>query len=198
MGEVVLAFRTPKPRPVTEARSTLIISGIQTLRARGLYESYVENLSPALRQEIMSLVAGLWIPAELALEHYRAIDRLGLPQSVIEAIGAEVAERGLKTVLARAPGVSDRTEVTPWSMFIMAHRNLDTNWRGSDIMITKEGPNEALFVWAGQPCSSVPYFVTSWGGFLRAMTNLYCTKATHRVMKKLCSPTTIAIDLTWV
>jgi hypothetical protein len=182
---------------VTEARSTLIVSGIQTLRANGLYERYVELLSPRLRQDIMSLVAGLWIPGELALEHYRTMDRLALGKSTIEAIGAEVAERGAKTVLV-AGRLARHADPTPWDMLVLSHRNLDTNWRGSDIMISKEGPQEALITWAGQPCASVPYFVTSWGAFLRAAVSGYCRTATHRIMHEQCTPTTMVLHLSWV
>jgi hypothetical protein len=198
VSEVVLPFRTPSPKPVTEARSTLIISGIQTLRAQGLYERYVELLSAELRGEIMSLVAGLWIPCAVALEHYRTVDRLGLPKSTIESIGAEVAERAYKTVLSRVPALSKRAGATPWTFLLLAHGNLDLNWRGSDIMVTKEGPKEAIFIWGGQPCASVPYFVASWGSFLRAATNLFCSRARHRVMTDRCSATTITIGLSWI
>jgi hypothetical protein len=197
VGEILVPFRTPNPHLVTEARSTLIISGIQTLRARGLYDRYVELLSPALRQEIMSLVAGLWVPCELALEHYRTMDRLGLSKSSIEAIGAEVAERGSKTTLARLPAVK-REDVTPWNVLLLAHRNLDGNWRGSDIMVTKEGPQEAIFIWAAHPCASIPYFVFSFGGFLRAMVGHFCTQAFHRIVSERSSPTSMAIWLSWV
>ncbi len=178
---------------MTEARSTLIVSGIQTLRANGLYERYVELLSPKLRQDMMSLVAGLWIPGELALEHYRTMDRLALGKSTIEAIGAEVAERGAKTVLGRGSAATKQREPTPWDMLLMSHRNLDVNWRGSDMMVAKEGPHEALITWAGQPCASVPYFVTSTGSFLRAAVTGYCTTAHHRVVEDKCTPTTMVI-----
>jgi len=196
VGEVILAYRTPKPRPVIQARSTLIVSAIQTLRAHGIYDRYSELLSPGLRQEMMSLVAGLWIPGELALEHFRTMDKLGLSKSTIEAVGAEVAERGAKTTLAVVPGA--KSERDPWKMLVTSHRNLDTNWRGSDIMVVKEGPQHAVVIWAGQPCASIPYFVTSWGAFLRAVTNQYCTSANHRIDHEQSSSTAIAIVLTWV
>jgi hypothetical protein len=196
MGEIFLPFRTPKPRTVSEARSTLIIAGIQTLRAQGHYDRYIELLPPNARQEIISLVAGIWIPGELALGHYRNMDRLALPTSMIEAIGAEVAQRGARTVLKRA--ATTPTDRTPWRMLELLQRNLDTNWRGSDMMVSKEGPQRAIVTWAGQPCASVPYFVTSWGGLMRAATNLYCTSAQHRVLQRQSSPTTIAIELSWV
>jgi hypothetical protein len=198
VGETFLPFRNATPKPMTEARSTLIVSGIQTLRASadGLYERYVELLSPKLRQDIMALVAGLWIPGELALEHYRTMDRLQLSKSAIEAIGAEVAERGAKTVLLRR--AARQGDATPWDRLGQSHRNLDINWRGSDIMISKEGPQEALFLWAGQPCAGVPYFVTSWGSFLRAVVTSGGTTATHRILYDQCSATTIAIHLAWL
>jgi hypothetical protein len=198
MGEIVLPFRTPNPRPVTEARSTLIISGIQTMRAQGLYDRYVELLSPELRQEIMALVAGLWVPCELALEHYRTMDKLGLSKSTIEAIGAEVADRGSKTVLGRVPVLARQDDITPWHILANAHRNLDNNWRGSDMMVTKEGPQEAIFIWAGQPCASVPYFVISYGAFMKALVGLFCTRVRHRVVNEKCTPMTIAISLSWI
>jgi hypothetical protein len=197
VGEIVLPFRTPNPKLVTEARSTLIVSGIQTLRAHGLYERYVELLSPKEREDIMSLVAGLWIPAALALEHYRTMDRLGLSKATIESIGAEVAGRGYKTVLSM-PAFSKRGDATPWTVLALAHGNLDVNWRGSDIMVSKEGSREALFVWAGQPCASVPYFVASWGSFLRAMMKPFCSKALHRIVTERCTSTVITIGLSWV
>jgi hypothetical protein len=80
----------------------------------------------------------------------------------------------------------------------LAQRNLDVNWRGSDIMVMKEGPQEAVFVWAGQPCASVPYFVTSWGAFLRAMIAQFCKRARHRVLTERSTPTSISIRLSWV
>jgi hypothetical protein len=175
----------------------LIIAGLQTLRAQGLYDSYVEHAAPKLRDEILSLVAGLWVPVALALEHYQTMDRLALPKSTIEGIGSEFAERGARTVLA-SPAHPHQGPSTPWDVLKTAHRNLDTNWRGSDVMVTKEGPEHATFVWAGQPCASVPYFVTSWGAFLRARINLYCTKAIHRIVRERCSASSVVIDLSWI
>jgi hypothetical protein len=182
---------------VTEARSTLIVSAIQTVRAHGLYEQYVDLLTPQLRQDIMSLVAGLWIPWELAFEHYRTMDRLQLSKSTIEAIGAEVAERGSKTVLRRGPALSRQSDPTPWDILGTSHRNLDANWRGSDIMVTKEGPHEAVYTWAGQPCASVPYFVTSYGSLLRSVVRTYSPTTTHRIAYDQCTATSIVIHLSW-
>ena len=182
----------------THARSTLIVSGIQTFRARGLYERYTANLPQAERVEIVSLIAGQWIPIDLALDHYRAADRLGLGDDVIESIGAEVAERINKSALSVMVKMSKEAGVTPWSALANAHRLTDVNWRGSDVAVRRLGPKEARYDWVGQPCAQVPYFIASFGGFLRSLASLFCSKAYTRVVPGRTSATTLSYRLSWV
>lgn len=198
VSEVFLPFRSPTPRPLEKVRSTLILNGIQTLRAHGHYARYLDLLETDTRSEIVSLIAGTWIPVELALSHYWAADRLDLGSSAIESIGAEVADRVYKSVLSTIPALSKKGDATPWTAMSLSQKNNDVNWKGSDIVIYKEGPREAIYEWAGQPMAVVPYFVRSWGGFLRALIGLFCTKASYRLMNERCSPTTISIRLSWI
>lgn len=46
-------------------RSTLIVSAIQTLRARGYYDRYVTELGADHREKILALIAGAWLPIEV-------------------------------------------------------------------------------------------------------------------------------------
>jgi hypothetical protein len=186
------------PTPaVTEVRSTLIVSAIQTFRARGLHAQYLETLGPDLRERIVSLIAGQWIPVDLAIEHYRAADGLGFDSATIDAIGADVADRVSKSSLSIMVKMSKSVGVTPWTALANAHRLNDINWRGGDVRVWKLGPKDARFDWHGQPCAQVPYFVISFGGFLRALTSLFCTKAYTRVQSDRCSPTSISYRLSW-
>lgn len=123
------------------------------------------------------------------------MERLDLSAPTIEAIGAEVAERGSRSVLARP--VDAGGGPSPWDVLRLAHRNLDNNWRGSDVRVDKLGPKRAEVVWAGQPCASVPYFVTSWGAFLRALVGVHSVRPSFRLVRKRCSATQIVVDLTW-
>jgi hypothetical protein len=199
-GEAFVAFRYPTTGTplVTEVRSTMIVSAIQTLRARGLYDRYCATLSPGVRDPILSLIAGVWIPIDLTLEHYRAVDRLGLDPGIVESIGAEVADRINKSILSVAVSLSKRAGVTPWSALKTAHRVNDVNWKGGDIGVWRLGPKEAEYHWIGQPCASVPYFVTSFGGYLRALASLFCTKAYTRLSTERCSPTSLIYRISWV
>jgi hypothetical protein len=131
--------------PVTDVRSTLIVSGMQALRSRGLYERYVDSLPHGARERLVSLVAGAWLPIDLAIEHYLAADRLGLEARVIESIGGEVADRINKSVLSVAVQLSKRVGVTPWNALSLAHRISDLSWKGGDIAVWKTGAKEALY-----------------------------------------------------
>ena len=61
----------------------------------------------------------------------------------------------------------------------------------------KLGPKEARLDWVGIPYAAVPYYVTSFGGFLRALLQLFCTKAYTRIVPEHSSPMTVSYRLSW-
>ncbi len=185
------------PPTATHVRSTLIVSGIQAFRARGHLPRYLQALDESARTQLLSLVAGQWIPLELGLVHYRAADSLGLETSVIEAIGAEVADRVNRSALSVMVKMSRQAGVTPWTALASSHRINEANWRGTDVTVLKKGPKDAQYEWYGQPCASVPYFVVSCGSFLRSLAALFCEKAYCRVSSQRCSATRLSYRLSW-
>jgi hypothetical protein len=197
MNQVFLPFSRSPVEPVTEVRSTLLLAGIQSVRAQGLYPQYSDVLSPEVRERIVGLAGGIWVPVELAVAHYSALDRLAIGRHTIEALGAEVAERTWKHILAPVLARAKRIGPKPWEAFSYTHETVKLNWRGGDVQITKEGETQALYEWVGQPCANVPYFVTSFGSFMRALTNLFSSRAHSSVVPERSSPTTIALRLSW-
>jgi len=183
---------------VTQIRSTLIVSGIQALRSRGFYDRYMAALAPSLRAQFTSLITGEWLPVDLGVEHYRAADGLRLDIRTIEGIGGEVANRINGSALSVAIKLSKRVGVSPWNALSLAHRINDLNWRGGDIAVWKVGAKEALYQWVGQPCANVPYFLTSFAGYLRALTGLFAEKAHARPVFEQCTATTITCRISWI
>lgn len=183
---------------LTHVRSTLVVSALQALRSRGMYEAYEKNLPSDARPRIVELIAGQWIEAALGVAHYRAVDRLGLDAATIEAIGADVAERTGKTVLHTAVKASKAMGVTPWAALALAHRLRETSWRGTDLAVYKLGPKEARYDWVGQPCAAIPYFVKSFTGFVRTLIGLFARAAYATPVAALSSSTTLSIRLSWV
>jgi hypothetical protein len=152
-------------------RSTIIVSGLQAFRARGLIAAYQAHLPEHARASLLGLVA---------------------------SIGADVAERIHKSPLSVMVKMSKELYVTPWTALAGSQRLKDINWKGSEVHVVKLGPKEARFDWIGQPCAAVPYFVTSFGGFLRSLVSLFCTKAYVCTMPDQTSPTSISYRLSWV
>jgi hypothetical protein len=74
----------------------------------------------------------------------------------------------------------------------------DLTWRGSDIAVTKLGPKEVRFEWAGIPCAKSRYYKTSFGGFLRAHVELVCRKAYAVALASYCSERTLGYRVSWV
>jgi hypothetical protein len=198
VAEVFLDFAKMPIEPATAVRSTLILTGIQVIRSRNLFERYSDVLSPSERTQILGLAGLTWVPVEIALQHYTAADRLGLDERTIELIGQEVASRSWKHVLAPTFGRSKRIGPKPWDAFQNARSTVALTWHGSDVQILKEGPNQALYTWAGQPCAAIPYFVRSWKCIMRAVINLFALHARAELVPELSSPTAMTVRLSWV
>jgi hypothetical protein len=204
MGRVTPEVFVPSANPAgrmplaTHVRSTLIVSSLQTLRSRGLLDRYLALLEEKHREELLSLIAGTWVPIEVGLAHYRAADRLGLESALIDSIGAEVGERINKSFLSFVVRMSKEAGVTPWTALARAHRLRELTWKGSDLQIWKLGPKDARFDWGGLPYAVVPYFVTSFGGFVRGLIQLFCTKAYARPVPEKMSQTFISYRISWV
>jgi hypothetical protein len=197
--EVFVPFDHPPGRAptVTEIRSTLIVSSIQSLRSHGRYDQYAGLLGSREREDLLSLIAGTWVPLQLAQVHYGTLERMGLDRAEIEVIGGDVADRVNRSILSTIVRASSEAGMTPWTLLSHTHRLRDLMWRGSDIAILKLGPKEARFDWASQPLASVPYFVTSFGGYLRAMVGLFCLKAYTRQEREGQRSDRIVYRISW-
>ncbi len=104
-----------------------------------------------------------------------------LPCRCPSSIGGDVASRANRSFLSTIIRTSREAGVTPWTLLTHSHRFRELSWRGSDVSVLKLGPKEARFDWVGQPLAAVPYFVTSFGGYLRGLCGLFCTKAYARL-----------------
>lgn len=186
-----------RPQRVVQLRSTLVVSAIQSLRTHGLFDRYVAQLTPKESEDLLALIAGVWAPIEIGLTHYRAVDRLGLDAAQIEAIGGDVANRVNKSFLSTVIRASRGVGVTPWTLLGLSHRFRELSWRGSDIAVLQLGPKEARFDWVAQPLATVPYFVTSFGGYLRALCGLFCTRAYTRLERGFPHGECISYRVSW-
>lgn len=175
MAEVILAF--PAHAVATRAiRSTLILGSVASLRAAGYYDAYCRALDPAHRDAILQAVAGVWLPLEAALAHYRAGDALGLSSDAIAKLGAATFERVQGTLMGTVLRMANGAGVTPWTVMPHLQRFWDRAYQGGALQVTRLGPKDAQLEVARCAFADTHYFRQAIRGLTASVLALFCQK----------------------
>jgi hypothetical protein len=196
--EVIVPFRTPPEHTplVAEVRGALINTSILTLRAFDLYEAYLEHLRPKDREEIFSVVAGTWVPIDLALTHYRACEALELSPSRLFDIGFSAGGRVQGTVLGLVLRLAKNTGATVWTGLGQSQRLYDRVFnQGGGVTVVKLGPKEARLEYIQNPLCQMAYFRGGLRGIITAGCELFCRKAIVR--ETHATPTSVTYRVSW-
>jgi hypothetical protein len=181
-GELLLDY--PKAlEPVTAIRSTLLTSSLTALRERGLFERYDALQTSPHRQKILNLIAGEWLPLDVALAHYRACDALGLSESEQVAMGKDVSRRIHETFLNLVVKAARGVGMTPWILLPRGNNMLGRLCIGGGIRVWKVGPKSVRIELARLPHLAVPYVRNGLVGLYAAAVELLASNVTVRVVK---------------
>jgi hypothetical protein len=181
-GELILDF--PKQLdPVTAIRSTLITSSLSSLRERGLFERYDALQVSPHRHKILNLVAGEWLPLDVALAHYRACDALGSSESEQVAIGKDVSRRIHDTFLSLVVKAARGVGVTPWLLLPRGNYMSSRLCVGGGVRVWKLGPKSARVELARMSHFSIPYVRNALVGLYASAVELLADNVTVRVVK---------------
>lgn len=177
LGEPFVPYARPPEtvRPARSWRSTWVISSIQSLRERGIFAAYEALLPPEHKEIILTSVAGVWMPIELAAAHYGACDRLPIPNTERLAIGAAAVDRVAGTVLKTVIALAKNAGVTPWTLIEQATRLWERGADGGAVAVFKAGPKEAVIEAVGMPLFEIPYFRTAFTGVALGVLRLAAT-----------------------
>jgi hypothetical protein len=176
----------PQPlAPLSQVKSTLILSSVQAVSASGLYGAYLTHLDPQYRDVVLNSVVGLWIPVDAALAHYRACDGLSLSAEEQLALGRATGH-GLKQHILRVAGLVSRgLGVTPWLVFEQFPRFWKRSFEGGGVSVQRFGPKEAEVTYSQVKLLESPYF----RGALRGVAVGLLEAATRRcLMSEVSSP----------
>jgi len=158
-------------------RSTWVVSSIQTLRHRGLFDRYAALLPAAHRDAILMCVAGTWLPVAVARAHYEACQALGLARAEQIANGMAVGERAQGTVLGTVARAATGAGVTPWTIVPQMQRLWERGADGGANCVTRAGPKEGTIETIGCELFDVPYFRAAFGGVVLGVVRLFARDA---------------------
>ena len=183
----------------THFRSTWITASQATLRARGHYAGYEALLAPAQRELVLSTVAGMWLPMEIADAHYTACNALDLPTNELLEIGAAATRRANATHLAFVARLSQGAGVTPWTILSQIQRVWERTFKGGgQVGVVRLGPKDARFEIIGYPLARLRYNRVTMRGIVHGFVELFCTKTYVKELPKLCDARCIGLHLSWV
>ena len=175
MAEILVPFPSPL-EPTTQVRSTLICASIQALRQIGRYDEYMKLLTPEQRADAQALTAGLWLPIERGVLHYKACDRVQIAKSERMRIGGDVAHRIQQSLVSVIVRLTREGGMTPWTVISNAEKLRQRSWVGGGIQMSKLGPKDARLEWVGQPCGQSEHFRAGFTGLLKALCELYARR----------------------
>lgn len=200
--ETILPFPAPLESIglAKQMRSTLVASSFESLRRRNLMDRYRELVDPAHRDTLLSSVAGLWLPIEVGMAHYDAVDRLGFSAEEQAGIGAEVSHKIHDTFLGVVMKMATNAGVTPWTLLPKGNQLYGRIFQGGGgTRVVKLGPKEARAEIAGVPILTIPYFRNAIRGLYQAGISVFCTRCyAHEIPRRSAAPTSIALRLSWV
>lgn len=194
---IVLAFPQPIPRMLHE-RSTLLQSGIESLRGAGLYDDYVAAVAPGVRQEVEQAVAGMWIPIETAIAHYLALDGLGLSTESGAKLGRATFDRSKGMLLGAATGLARGAGVTPLTLAPHLQRFWLRGFDGGGIQAVQVGPKELRVDVVASPILKSAYFRATCCGLATALFELVSQKAYVRIDAGQAPDTAVVFRVQWV
>lgn len=185
------------PSPVTAVRGTLLGGSLRTMQQLGLREAYFEQLPSQHHEAVMALVPMSWIPTDVAMAHYRAMDALVSDPKEQRASGHFVGERVQRSYLHTLVRALQATGlVTPPRLL----ERMPTIWgrmfRGGAVSISQVGPKDLRVRTVGLPLFSVPYFREGWEGVWESGLSLVTRKIYVRRLGR--SDDSLDMTLAWV
>lgn len=168
--QVVLPLSVPRQSVarVTEVRSTSVVASIELLREEGQFERYASALLDH-RDEILSCIAGEWLPVAVARAHYEACDALGLSASEQFAMGRAAAQHARTGWVAQALRIVRAVGVTPWSLVGFLDRMWARGMKGGAVAVYRLGPKEARLEFIGCELFQIPYYRNAYRGVIDAL-----------------------------
>jgi hypothetical protein len=167
--------------PATAYRSTWVVQSLDTLRHHGLFDRYLASLREH-REEILSCIAGTWLPMPVVCAHYRACDSLGLSETqmteMLRGPGVRVRRAWYASLIAAAEGAKE----DPWSILSQIDRIWHRGANGGAAAVFRLGPREARVEYVGCELFRIPYYCQAVRVVLHALIERFGADPAVRMM----------------
>lgn len=188
----------PAAAPLTHVRGTLLVASRDQMRALDFFSRYEAELSPPARESLTTLIAASWVPVDLALEHFRALDRLDLPTHVIETATGAVAARLQGTLVRTLAAAVQATGGSPLTIVRMVGMLWGRTFQGGHIEVQSSGPREGFVRMTGSPLLASRYHRTGVRVHVQAVAGSFSKNAHVREQVVRSRSNELCLRVQWV
>lgn len=198
MGTARRVVPLPSPIPAnTELRSTLLQSSLAAIERLGLRDPYFQNLELAHHNAVRNIVIGTWVPIEVGLAHYAAIERLSLSSEQSHANGKLIADR-VQSSFGKTVFRGLGTAVSPLGALERAPVFFERLMRGGGVAIDQLGPKDARVEIHESRIGRFAYVRHAWAGMFEGTLGLLTRKVYARDATPRNSGDLVIINVSWV
>jgi hypothetical protein len=194
--EIVLPLPNPIV-PARHARSTILLGSQAAVRDAGRFDEYAAHLRPTDRDALLNMVAGAWVPIEIAAAHYNACDALGFPTDQQVLNGRATFDKTNVTLMGTIIRMAKEAGVTPWSVMPHFQRFWERGYDGGGIGVWKLGPKEARLDVVRVPLNDCRYYRNALRGLSIGVVGLFCAKAYSVERPGQRAPGAISLRIQW-
>jgi hypothetical protein len=195
-SEVILDLPHPV-LPMAHVRSTLLLGSIMSLREAGYADAYFAIAPRELREAAETAVAGMWLPIEIGLAHYRTCDALDMSIDSAMLLGRSTFTRTKGVLLGTAISLARGVGVTPWTLVPHFQRFWMRGYDGGGVRVVKRGPKELTIELVQCPPLASRYYRAALRGLAAGLLELVCTRAYVHEVALRHGDTAILLRVQW-
>lgn len=179
---ILLDYTSPHGSTVTHLRGTVLADMQNNLRDLGIYDRYMQALSPAGRERLSAVIASSWVDIEYATEHYLLLEsvasELALSDARIDEIAKRIITRVTDTFIGSMVRASRSAGIEAFPFVMSKNDRLwDRFYMGGGCTVIQHGPKELTLENHGNPLFGLRMFRIGYDAYTRVLTNLFCKTA---------------------
>lgn len=182
---------------MTGMRGTNFVAGRRWLREHGLDARYLDAMSAETRSSVLAAAASDWLPIDVALGHYAALDSLELSLDQRLDLGASASRSLNGVVLTTIARLAGRTGLSPLVPLSRAAKLFARNFRGGAVAAFRTAPNEARFEVRGAPIAVSACHRDNLVGALADGARPFASDVRVNELAQERTPSSYAIRLRW-
>jgi hypothetical protein len=196
-AEVLVAAPAHIP-PLLNVRSTVLRASVEGVRLAGRLDDYKRLVPEQHHPALFESVAGIWLPVDTGLAHYRACEQLGFRASEVMQMGHRTAQRAGESMVGTIIRLAKQAGATPELYFTQFPRLWARAYDGGATPVYKTGPKDCRLDVLSFPLCAIPFYRSALRGWVQGLASLFCTRIYLREGPQPAGPDSVAYLAQWV